>query len=226
MHVPRRESAGKTIQPAINFVTNLFEPRDTNPPPQVCLPSLLAATHAARAAFGRPPLPLRWRCDRCTCCRCTRARAPSAPAPAPTTCLPRRAGLRATQLALPIGTCERAASPVLLKACVLLPRCRQPQLRAVGHDGHRALNISATTGRRKIDTKVARIRPPSRPRSPAWPRRREKPLPVSRARSSSRLRPRRRTARPAHHRVQRRRLRPDHYRHDRHNKHHHGLVEA
>eukprot|EP00900_Chrysochromulina_parva_P016634 jgi/Chrpa1/24972/Chrysochromulina_OHIO_Genome00005937-RA len=27
------ESAGKTIHPAINFVTNLFEPRDTNPPP-------------------------------------------------------------------------------------------------------------------------------------------------------------------------------------------------
>ena len=61
-------------------------------------------------------------------------------------------------LALALGTGERAASPVLLTACALLPRCRQPQLRAVGHDGHRALNISATTGRREIDTKVARIR--------------------------------------------------------------------
>ena len=39
---------------------------------------VLAATRAARAAFGRP-----CRCarDRGTCCRCTCARAPSAPAP-------------------------------------------------------------------------------------------------------------------------------------------------
>ena len=40
-----------------------------------------------------------------------------------------------------IGTGERAASPVLLTACALLPRCRQPQLRAVGlgppHISHR-----------------------------------------------------------------------------------------
>ena len=36
---------------------------------------------------------------------------------------------------------SRAASPVLLTACALLSRCRQPQLRAVGHDGHRALDI-------------------------------------------------------------------------------------
>jgi hypothetical protein len=39
---------------------------------------------------------------------------------------------------------ERAASPVLLTACALLPRCRQPQQRAVGLDGHLALVISAT----------------------------------------------------------------------------------
>ena len=47
-----------------------------------------------------------------------------------------------------------------------------------------------------------------------------KPVPMSRVRSSSRLWPRRRTARPAHHRVQRRRrLRPDHQRHGHYNKH-------
>jgi hypothetical protein len=68
----------------------------------------------------------------------------------------RRAGLRATQLALAISTSERPASPVLLIACALLARCRQPQLRAVGHDGHRALDISATTGRHDVDTTVTR----------------------------------------------------------------------
>jgi hypothetical protein len=70
--------------------------------------------------------------------------------------------LRATQLALAIGTCERAASPVLLTACALLPRCRQPQLRAVGLDGHRALDVSATTSRRNVDSSDTMIRPPSR----------------------------------------------------------------
>jgi len=48
------------------------------------------------------------------------------------------------QLTLAIGTCERAASLVLLTACALLPRRRQPRLRAIGHDGHLALDISAT----------------------------------------------------------------------------------
>ena len=124
-------------------------------------------------------------------------------------------------LALAIGTCERAASPVLLTACALLPRCRQPQLRAVGLGGHRVLDISATTGRRDVDTTVT---PPAHPR--ALPHVPAKPVPVkpvSRARSSSRLRPRRRTARPAHHRVLPRRLRPGHRRHDSHSKHHRGL---
>ena len=68
----------------------------------------------------------------------------------------RRAGLRATQLALAISTCERAATPVLLTVCALLARCRQPRLRTVGHDGHRALDISATTGRHDVDTTVTR----------------------------------------------------------------------
>ena len=169
-----------------------------------------------RSSFGRP-----CRCAReagahaaGACCRRTRtrphARAMSAPVPARLRRL--RARLSATPLALAIGTCERAASPVLLTACALLPRYRQPQLREVGLDGHRALDVSVTTGRRDVDTTVTRIRPPARPRSgPGGAK--PVPVPVSRARSSSRLRPRRRTARPAHHRVRPRRLRPAHRRH-------------
>ena len=106
-------------------------------------------------------------------------------------------------LALAIGTCERAASPVLLTACALLPRCRQPQLRAVGLDGQRVLDISATTGRRDVDTTVTRIRPPARPRALPLGPGGAKPVPVklvSRARSSSRVRRRRHSARPAHYR--------------------------
>jgi hypothetical protein len=120
-------------------------------------------------------------------------------------------------------TSARAASPVLLTACALLPRCRQPQLRAVGLDGHRALDISATTGRRDVDTMFTRIRPSSRPRALPHGPGGAKPLPVIRARSSSRLRPRRRTARPAHHQERPRRLRPGHRRHDSHSKHHRGF---
>jgi hypothetical protein len=74
---------------------------------------------------------------------------------------------------------ERAATLVSLTACALLPRCRQPRLRAVGHDGHLALDISATTGRCNVDHHGhKRIRPPSRPRSPAWPSLREASVPV------------------------------------------------
>jgi hypothetical protein len=79
----------------------------------------------------------------------------------------RRADLRARRnLRWPSARAsECAASPVLLTACALLPRCRQLQLRALGLDGHRALDISATTGRRDVDTTVTRIRPSSRPRA-------------------------------------------------------------
>ena len=161
------------------------QPRDTNPP-STGVPPSPAGRHACGAAFGRP-------------CRCAReggahgararargrVRAMSAPAPARLRRL--RARLSATPLALAIGTCERAASPVLLTACALLPRCRQPQLREVGLDGHRALDISDTTGRRDVDTTVTRIRPSSRPRAlPLGPGGEEpvpvKPVPVSRAR--------------------------------------------
>ena len=95
----------------------------------------------------------------------TRARAKSAPAPA------RLRGLRARRearcnLRWPSARgSARAALPVLLTACALLPRCRQPQLREVWLDGHRALDISDTTGRRDVDTMFTRIRPSSRPRA-------------------------------------------------------------
>jgi hypothetical protein len=173
-----------------------------------------------RRSFGRP-------------CRCAReagahaararargrARAMSAPAPARLRRL--RARLSATPLALAIGTCERAASPVLLTAFALLPWCRQLQLREVGLDGHRALDIFGTTIRRDVDTTVTRIRPSSRPQALPLGPGGAKPVPVeavpvSRARSSSRLRPRRRTARPAHHQERPRRLRPGHQRHANH----------
>ena len=91
-------------------------------------------------------------------------------------------------LALALGTGERAASPVLLTACTLLPRCRQPRLRAVGLDCQRVLDIFATTGRRDVDTTVTRIRPPSHPRAlphgPGGAKPVPVPVPVSRARSS------------------------------------------
>ena len=157
----RARARRSTLRSAINFVTNLFESRDTNPPPAGVPPALQAATHAARAAFGRP-------------CRCARERERPVrmlqvhtrhPLPRLPQLRARREARRpprATRLALAIGTCERAATPVLLTACALLSRCRQLQLRAVGLDGHRALDISATTGRHSIDSSVTMIRPPSR----------------------------------------------------------------
>ena len=90
----------------------------------------------------------------------------SAPAPARLRRLRARAASARRHLRWPSARAsERAASPVLLTACALLPLCRQPQLQEVGLDGHRALNISATTGRRDVDTTVTRIRPSSRPRA-------------------------------------------------------------
>ena len=201
--------AGKTINRAR---ARRSTPRSTSSPissspgtpthhPQVCPPALLAATHAARAAFGRP-----CRCarDRCTCCRCTRARTRRSLPRASPDCVPaeRPAGLRARRISPSARASERAASPVLLTPCTLLPRwrCSQPQLRAVGLDGHRALDISATISRCDVDITVTRTWQQSRPRAlPHGPGGAKpvpvKPVPVSRAR------PCRRTARPAHHRV-------------------------
>ena len=137
---------------------------------RVCPPARPPRTSGA--AFGRP-------------CRCAReagahaagarargrARAMSAPAPAR---LRRLHACREARRHLhwpSARASERAASPVLLTACALLPRCRQPQLREVGLDGHRALDISATTGRRDVDTTVTRIQPSSRPQAlPLGPR--------------------------------------------------------
>ena len=150
----------------IYLVTNLFTAQGYQPtihrcapqpgrPPRMwpslgppCRCAREAGAHGARArARGRVR-----ECDICT---------RTCPTPRP----PRRACLSAMQLALAIGTCESAASPVLLTACTLLPRCRQPQVRAVGLDGHRALDISVTIGRRDVDTTVTTIRPSSRPRA-------------------------------------------------------------
>ena len=104
--------------------------------PQVCPPALLAATHAARAAFGRH---CRFARDRCTCCRCTCARAPSAPAPAPTMCSPRGARtsardatcarhqhVRMRRLACFVD-CLRVAPPVQAAAAARPPRPRHPR---------------------------------------------------------------------------------------------------
>ncbi len=75
----------------------------------------------------------------------------------------RRAGLRARRI-LRWPSARANASPRLffLTAFALLPRCRKPQMREVGLDGQRALDISATTGRHNIDSSVTMIRPPSR----------------------------------------------------------------
>ena len=201
-------------------------PRDTNPP-STGVPSSPAGRHACGAASvgpaaarARPVRMLQAHAHEAARSRCPLPRLPDSADSAPAEA---RRPLR--------WPSARASAPprlFCLTACALLPRCRQPQLRAVGLDGHRALDISATTGRRDVDTTVTRIRPSSRPRAlphgsggarpvPV------KPVPVSRARSSSRERPRRRTARPAHLRVRPRRLRPGHRRHDGHSKHHRGL---
>ena len=169
MHAPRYWSAGKTIHPAINFVTNLFESRDTNPPPQVCPPAPQAATHvAARAAFGRP-------------CRCARERETGAHAVGahaharrPLPRLPQlrarreaRRPPRATQLALAIGTIVRTrrhacfadgfrvALPVQAAAAASARARRPTRPRHLRHDRqahHRQLGHDDPT----------MIRPPSR----------------------------------------------------------------
>ncbi len=133
----------------IFFVTNLFRAQGHQRTIHRCAP------HFGRpaAARARPVRMLHAHAH-----EAARERAISATAPGPTPHSPRRTCLSATPLALAIGTCERAASPVLLTACALLPRCRQPRLRAVELDGHRALEIFATTGRRDVDTTVTRIR--------------------------------------------------------------------
>jgi hypothetical protein len=139
--------------PRSTTITILFEPRDTNPPP-AGVPGP-ASSHACSAHSFRSAMPLRARpvhmLQMPTRTRAVRSRASPNYVPAE-----RRAGLRATQLALAISTCERAAMPVLLTACALLARCRQPRLRAVGPDGHRALDLSAMNGRRGVDTTVTR----------------------------------------------------------------------
>jgi hypothetical protein len=195
----------------IFFVTNLFRAQRHQPTIHRCAP------HFGRpaAARARPVRMLQAHAH-----EAARERAISAPAPGPTPHSPRRACLSATparrHLRWPSARASAPPRLFCLTACALLPRCRQPRLRAVGLDGHRALDISVTTGRRDVDITVTRIRPLSRPRALPHGPGGAKPVPVSRARSSSGLRPRRRTARPAHHQERPRRLRPGHRRHANH----------
>ena len=139
MHAPRYWSAGKKIHPAINFVSDLFEPRDTNPP-TAGVPPGPAGSHACSARSFRSALPLRASVsDRCTIMLQVHTRTRACPNYVPAEA---RRPPRDAQLALAIGLfCSRLA-----RCSALLPRCRQPQLRAVGLDGHRTLDISATTG--------------------------------------------------------------------------------
>jgi hypothetical protein len=202
------------------------EPRDTSPPStgvppspagyHTCVETCGAASVGPAAARARPVRMLKAHAHEAARVRCPLPRLPDSVDSAPAA----RRNACAMQLALAIVTCERAASPVLLTACELLPRRRQPQLRAVGLDGHRTLSTSPPRPAGATST------PRSQEDPAAWPSLREasvpvKTVPVSRAWTSSRLRPRRRTARPAHHRVRRRRLRPGHRRLD-----HRGIVEA
>ena len=160
MDAPRHQNAGKTIHPTIYFVTNLFTTQGYQPTIHRCAPQ------PGRPPRMRPCISRPCRCAREAAAHGARARARgrvrerdictrACPTPHP----PRRACLRTTPLALAIVTCERDASPVLLTDCALLPWCRQPQMREVGLDGHRALDISVTIGRRDVDTTVTRIRP-------------------------------------------------------------------
>jgi len=123
MDAPRHYNSGKTIHPMIYFVINLFRAQGYQPTIRRCAPQP-GRPPRMRRSFGQP-----CRCAReagahaaeRTCARpCVRTRAVRFRA-CPTPRSPRRACLGAMPLALAIGTCERAASPVLLKACALLP---------------------------------------------------------------------------------------------------------
>jgi hypothetical protein len=201
------------------------QPRDTNPPSTGAPPSPAGYHTCGAASVG--PAAVRARLLRMMHVHsheAARARAMSAPAPARLRRLLARRG--AMQLALAIGTCERArrlacfadglrvASPVQAAAAACGRARRPSRPRHLRHDRQ--------AQRRHHGHKMIRPHGPvyAKPSVPV------KPMPVSRAWTSSRLRPRRRTARPAHHRVRRRRLRPGHRRLDHHSKHHRRLVGA
>ena len=208
------------------------QPKDTNPPSTGVPPARPAATHAA---LHQSALPLRAR-GRCAWCTRTRTRPrararylhPRLPDSAPTearlpqndaTCAGHR-HVRARRLAC-FADGLRVA-PLVQAAADARGRARRPP-------SPRHLRHDRQARRRHHGHEDPAVITPSG--SAAWPGGAKpvtvKPVkPVSRARASSRLRPRRCTARPAHHRVRPRRLRPGHRRHDRHSKHHLGLVSA
>jgi hypothetical protein len=201
------------------------QPRDTNPP-STGVPPSPAGRHASGAASVGPAAartrPVRMLHAHAH--EAARARAMSAPAPARVRRLRARRG--ATPLALATGTCERArrlacfadglrvASPVQAAAAACGRTRRPPRPRHLRHD-------QQARHRHHGHEDPAAVMPAGSPLGPGGAR--PVPVPVCRARSSSRLRPRRRAARPAHHRERPRRLRPGHRRHDGHSKHHRGL---
>ena len=158
---------GQDDQPSLDLRRCISSPT-SSPPSQPTI-------HRCAPQPGRPPRMRRSFSRPCRCAREAgahaagarargRVRAMSAPAPARLRRLRARREARRPLRWPSARASERAASPVLLTACALLPRCRQPQMRAVGLHGHRALDIS-TTGRRDVDTTVTRIRPSSCPRA-------------------------------------------------------------
>ena len=192
-------------------------PRDTNPP-STGVPPSPAGRHACGAAFGRPcrcarkagahaagARALQAHAHEVACARCPLPRLPDSVDSAPAarrdaTCDGHR-HLRARRLAC-FADGLRVAPPVQAAAAARGRARRPPRPRHLRHDRQ-------ARRRHHGHEDPAAVTPAG---SAAWPGG-AKPVPVIRARSSSRLRPRRRTARPAHHRVRPRRFQPSHRRH-------------
>jgi hypothetical protein len=206
----------------IYFVTNLFTAQGHQPTSTGVSPSPAgrhacgAASVGLAAARARPVRMLQAHAHEAARARCPLPRLPdsvdSTPAPPQrdATCAGHR-HVRARRLAC-FADGLRVAPPVQAAAASRGRARRPPRPRHLRHDrqarcrhhGHKDPAVVTPAG------------------SAAWPGG-AKPVPAIRARSSSRLRPRRRTAQPAHHRVRPRQLRPGHRRHDSHSKHHRGI---
>ena len=186
-------------------------PRDTNPPSTGVPPSPAgrhacgAASVGPAAARARPVRMLQAHAHEAACARCPLPRLPDSVDSAPAarrdaTCDGHR-HLRARRLAC-FADGLRVAPPVQAAAAARGRARRPPRPRHLRHDRQ-------ARRRHHGHEDPAAVTPAG---SAAWPGG-AKPVPVIRARSSSRLRPRRRTARPAHHRVRPRRFQPSHRRH-------------
>ena len=186
-------------------------PRDTNPPSTGVPPSPAgrhacgAASVGPAAARARPVRMLKAHAHEAARVRCPLPRLPDSVDSAPAarrdaTCDGHR-HLRARRLAC-FADGLRVAPPVQAAAAARGRARRPPRPRHLRHDRQ-------ARRRHHGHEDPAAVTPAG---SAAWPGG-AKPVPVIRARSSSRLRPRRRTARPAHHRVRPRRFQPSHRRH-------------